>query len=233
MKKFRTLLVTALAAALPSIIHAGVFNVGNGYWMMSFDTQGTEPAWAKSKDSYGINQTTTHGFVAMMLGCHWGNCGNSGNHGLPKRISTIGGNVDTHFSQTSSSNKFDAAYDIWFDPTSDPTNRNSAHELMLWLQWKGTQPIASSYNAQGQAVPFARNVTLGGHTWNVYFRGGTFSFLLTSQASSITTQVRPFWQYAIARGWMGNNEFLNAVQAGWENVGGGKYTAFSFGVSGL
>ena len=225
-------LAAALVGLAPAVSHAGAWNVGNGYWMMSFDTQGTEPAWASSKDSFGINQTSTHGYVAMMLGCHWGNCGQGGG-ALPKRISQIGGNVNTWFSQSSSSQHYDATYDIWFDPTPNPNNRNSAHELMLWLQWAGTQPIAASHNAQGQAIPTASNVSLGGYTWNVFHRNGTFSFLLTSQRTWISTQVRPFWNYAIQRGWMGSTEYLNSVQAGWENVGGGKYTAFSFGVNGL
>jgi hypothetical protein len=234
MKLMASLLSAAVAAALfPLAAVAGSINVGNGYWMMSFDTSGTEPIWANNKDSFGISQTSAHGYCAMMLGCHWGNCGQGGGI-LPKRISSIGGNCDTWFSQSSSAYwGYDACYDIWFDASPNPSNRNSAHELMLWLQWNHTQPIAASYDASGNAVPYARNVSLGGYTWNVYYRNGTFSFLLVNQSSWISTQVKPFWQYAVARGWMGSTEYLNSVQAGWENLGGGAYQAYSFGVAGL
>lgn len=203
----------------------GSATVGND-WYMNYVTSGTQCIWYNSSSNFGLNAASGTGFAAMIVGCHWGHC--SGDKQLPRKLNGL----NTWFTQTvNSSNGYDACYDIWFDASSNPTGRNATYEMMIWLQWKNTQPIAGSYNAQGQAVPYAKNVSLGGYTWNVYYRPNTFSFLLTSQRSSISLNAKALSDYAYARGWLPGGLYCTSCQAGWENTGKGTYTATSYGVS--
>jgi hypothetical protein len=120
-----------------------------------------------------------------------------------------------------------------FCKDSNPGNRAARYELMVWLNWTGTKPIAQSYDASGNAIPFARNVNIGGRTYNVYRRGDVFSFLVTSKTNGINFNVKPLADYCVARGWMSSSVYLISIQAGWEIIKGGTYSTSSFGVSGL
>lgn len=190
--------------------------------------------WFNNVNSWGananVNSSGIVGYPSIVRGCHWGGC--SSNSGLPKKLSAIG-SVTTSWTQSSSGNAWDAAYDIWFDASSNPGNRASTYELMVWLQWTGTKPIAQNYDASGNAIPFAKNVSVGGRTFNVYRRGNVFSFLLTSQSKSISFSLKPIADYCVARGWMSSSVYLISIEAGWEIIKGGTYSTSAYSVSGL
>ena len=55
---------------------------------------------------------------------------------------------------------------------------------MIWLANYNAGPISAVYNSSGQPVPVASNISLAGHTWNLYSgsngANNVFSFLPTS-----------------------------------------------------
>ena len=57
---------------------------------------------------------------------------------------------------------------------------------MIWLANYNAGPISAIYNSSGQPVPVASNISLAGHTWNLYSgsngANNVFSFLPTSGA---------------------------------------------------
>jgi hypothetical protein len=93
---------------------------------------------------------------------------------------------------------------------------------MIWTNQKGAVgPIAESYDANG-AVPSARNVSAGGHTWNVY-RGSNgsnqvYSFIRTSQTNSATIDVLSVLNWLRTNGWYGDVT-VGDIQFGFEISG--------------
>jgi hypothetical protein len=61
-----------------------------------------------------------------------------------------------------------ASYDIFIDPSYAPTDRNSKYEVMIWVGYRApNSPLSDHYDSNG-AVPWARNVNIGGKEWDVY-----------------------------------------------------------------
>ena len=114
------------------------------------------------------------------------------------------------------------AYDIWAN--------NNAYEVMIWANQHGAVgPIAESYDANG-AVPNARNVAVGGHTWNVY-RGSNganavFSFVRTSTTASGTVDVLAVMNWLRTQGWWGDVT-VGQVQFGFELTGTAGRSSFT------
>jgi hypothetical protein len=124
---------------------------------------------------------------------------------------------------------YETAYDIWAN--------NNAYEVMIWANQKGAVgPIAETYDSNG-AVPSARNVSAGGHTWNVY-RGSNgsnavFSFLRTSATNSGTIDVLAVLTWLRTQGWWGDVT-VGEVQFGFEltgTAGQSSFTCNSFAIT--
>ncbi len=92
---------------------------------------------------------------------------------------------------------YDTAYDLWVKGTT-----SARIEIMLWMSHRGgAQPIAQAYDASG-AVADATNVTVGGHTWNVYYgtngANDVASFLRTSNTNAATVDIKAILAWLIA-----------------------------------
>lgn len=78
-------------------------------------------------------------------------------------------------------------YDIWLG--------NHGHEIMLWMNNYGkVSPIADKYDSFGIAIPYCTNLSLGGHTWNVY-KGNNgsnmvYSFVRTGNTNFGTVDIK-------------------------------------------
>jgi hypothetical protein len=225
----------ALVCTLPNSASAA----SSTYYFKYYATGGNASTWYNNDNSWGVNSSTGTGFVAMVDGEDWGTT--SPVTTLPKKLSAIGSGNKTWFSQTSYPNSgsyYDATYDIFIDQTPGVTDRNSHNELMIWLNWSNTQPLADSYDASGNAVPVATNVSLGSKTWNIYVYhwpdgiSHTISYLDTSKSGWFSDSLTPFFNYGISRGLYSNDQYLNSIMAGWE-FGPGNYTAVSWGTAGF
>jgi xyloglucan-specific endo-beta-1,4-glucanase len=75
----------------------------------------------------------------------------------------------------------DVAYDLF---TSTSAGGSNAYEIMIWLANLNAGPISYNYGSDGKPVAIASNLSIAGHTWNLYY--GTnganyvYSFLPTS-----------------------------------------------------
>ena len=102
-------------------------------------------------------------YPSIYQGCHWGNCSTGGLRSSPVQVSKLtSGVVTTNWSTTQSgSGAYDVAYDIWFNQTPTTTGQPNGTEIMVWLNHSGSvQPFGSEV---------ASNVSLGGHTYNVWY----------------------------------------------------------------
>jgi hypothetical protein len=145
-------------------------------------------------------------------------------------VDNMGALSTTFGMSVANSGSYTAAYDIWYD--------NYAYEVMLWMNWTGAVgPISYSYSCNG-ACPEATNVSVGGHTWNVY-RGSNganevFSFIRTSNTSAGTIDLTAISQWIRNRGWFGNAN-LHSIQFGFEitsTVGTQRFSVNDFSVTG-
>ncbi|MGA2851103.1 MAG: hypothetical protein ABSE46_19035 [Terracidiphilus sp.] len=141
-------------------------------------------------------------------------------------------NSSFNFSVSGSTPYYDAAYDLW-------TNGN-VDEVMVWEQWKGDGPIASSYSCNQLGVsgcPFATNVSLGGETYDVfqgYTNHNVVSFLRTSQASSGSVNLLTLMNWLVTEGKLTSKTFSTAdfgFEIGDTDGGSGTFTVNSYSLS--
>ncbi|MFG2043234.1 cellulose binding domain-containing protein [Dactylosporangium sp. NPDC048998] len=155
-------------------------------------------------------------YPAVYYGCHYANC--SSGSILPLRVS------DSRFAgiQTSVSMSFpgsgqwDAAYDVWFDPTARTDGQNTGAEIMVWVNHAGApQPVGSK----------VATVNLAGATWDVWF-GNTgwnvVSYVRNPGAGSASFAPAAFFNDAVSRGYAQNSWYLTSIQAGFEPWTGGQ-----------
>jgi hypothetical protein len=110
---------------------------------------------------------------------------------------------------------YDAAYDIWLDPTPRTDGQNTGAEIMVWASRQGSiQPVGSRVGT----------VTLLGATWEVWFGNigwNVVSYVRSSPATSLDFALRTFSDDAVARGYAQRSWYLTSVQAGFEPWVGG------------
>jgi chitodextrinase len=162
-------------------------------------------------------------YPSIYAGCHWAQC--TSGSGLPMQTSASGfDNIETSVSMTyPSSGTWNAAYDLWFDPTPRTDGQNTGAEMMIWLNRQGSiQPIGSPVDT----------VNLAGGTWQVWFGNigwNVVTYLRTSPTSSLNFAVDTFYSDAVSRGYAQRSWYLTSVQAGFEPwIGGTGLTVNSF-----
>lgn len=229
----------ASTSATFGILRYEHFFVQNNVWNSGTAGAGAQNCFINNLNSWGVNASHSSGsgqiksYPSIVYGQHYGT--DSGAGSLPQKIQDLG-SVHSSWNQTSSAAKFDAAYDVWFDPSADVSGRAAKDELMIWVDWAGTNPLAQGYDANG-AIPFAKSVLLGGRHWNVYHAlqngGDVMSFLPVSGGqNSITVDMKPLINYCVSRGWLQTSEYMTSIQAGWEITAGGTFRTSAFSIDG-
>jgi chitodextrinase len=165
-----------------------------------------------------------HSYPSVYFGCHYANC--SAGSGLPMQTSaaaftSIRSSVNMSYP---SSGVWDAAYDIWFDPTPRTDGQNTGAEIMVWLNKLGSiQPVGSQVGT----------ASINGATWNVWFGNvgwNVVSYVRQSATSSLNFAVNEFYGDAVNRGYAQRSWYLTSIQAGfepWVGQTGLAVTAFS------
>jgi hypothetical protein len=161
-------------------------------------------------------------YPSVFNGCHYTNCSPGTN--LPARLNTIASAPSNISYSYVSGAVYDAAYDIWLDPTprTDGVNRT---EIMIWLNRVGSvQPVGSQVGS----------ATVAGRQWQVWSgNNGTndvLSFVAPSAIDSWNFDVMDFVRQAVSRGLAQDNWYLTSIQAGfepWQNGAGLAVTSFS------
>ncbi|MFF7143152.1 cellulose binding domain-containing protein [Streptomyces nodosus] len=231
-------LVAALLAAAPSahadtqICDAYGSTTIQGRYVVQNNRWGTSAAQCITVTSSGFKVSQADGSVptngapksypSVYNGCHYTNC--SPGTALPARLDTIS-SAPTSISYSYVSDAvYDAAYDIWLDPTArkDGVNRT---EIMVWFNKVGSiQPVGSQTGT----------ATVAGRSWQVWSgsngSNNVLSFVAPSAIGSWNFDVMDFVQQAVSRQLAANNWYLTSVQAGfepWQNGAGLAVTSFS------
>ncbi|MBW4084156.1 hypothetical protein [Paenibacillus sp. S150] len=217
--KFITVVTLALVAVLSSVSVAfaatwsstaqygnwsnGGYTVYNNVWGSG---AGAQSIWANSYSNWGV----------------WAQHPNTGGiKSYPNSTREIGlklsalKSVSSSFNVTvpSSGAAFESAYDIW-------AGNNNAYEIMLWMNYAGdVKPIADNWSSAGNPIASFTNVSIGGHTWNVYKgnngSNAVFSFVRTGNTNSGTVDILAIMNWIKGKSWFGD-ETLNRVQFGFE-----------------
>ncbi|KAJ7901573.1 glycoside hydrolase family 12 protein [Mycena leptocephala] len=146
------------------------------------------------------------------------------NSGLNKQLSAIKSipAVWTWSQSTSGTVVSNVAFDAFSSTTS---GGSASFEYMIWLGNFNAGPISAVYNSAGQPVPVVSNLSLAGHTWNLYFgsngANSVYSFLPTSGTiTSFNADVNLFLKYLTANRGVPTSQFLTTVQGGTEATSG-------------
>jgi hypothetical protein len=165
-------------------------------------------------------------YPSIFYGCHYTNC--SPGTVLPKQVSSIGSATSSIGYTYVGGATYDAAYDIWLDPTPKRDGVNQV-EIMIWFNRVGSiQPIGSVVGT----------TTIGGKSWQVW-RGSNgsnnvISYVAPSAVTSWSFSVLDFVNDVKNRGAITTAWYLTSIQAGFEPWQGGSglaVTNFSATVS--
>ncbi|NUR50503.1 MAG: hypothetical protein HOV71_20440 [Hamadaea sp.] len=168
-------------------------------------------------------------YPSVFYGCHYANCSSGSGLPLQASTSTFAG-ITTSVSMTyPSSGVWDAAYDIWFDPTPRTDGQNTGAEIMIWLNKMGSiQPVGSQVGT----------ATINGATWNVWegnIGWNVVSYVRQSATGSMNFTVNDFYSDAVNRGYAQRSWYLTSIQAGfepWVGQTGLAVNSFSVGTGG-
>ncbi|MBD3919310.1 glycosyl hydrolase [Paenibacillus sp. PR3] len=176
-------------------IYNNIWGSGAGYqsiWANSYSNWGV---WAQHPNTGGIksypNVTKT----------------------INKKISAIS-TLKSSFNVTvPSSGSYSSTYDVW-------AGTNNAYEIMIWMNKAGAvNPISYNWSSSGTPVAVYSNVSVGGHTWNVYQgsngANAVYSFVRTSNTNSGTVDILAITNWIKSKGWF-SDVVVNSVQFGFE-----------------
>ncbi|MGL5866875.1 MAG: GH12 family glycosyl hydrolase domain-containing protein [Dermatophilaceae bacterium] len=153
-------------------------------------------------------------YPSIYVGCDYGEC--TTNSGLPLQVDEFGDVRSTYAIDTPDSGAWNAALDLWFDPTKRTTGQNTGAELMIWANHRGgPQPIGTR----------TATVTLEGAAWDVWIGNigwNVISYVRQQPTNSMANfSVTAFVNDAVARGQIQRSWYLTNVQAGFEPWVGG------------
>ena len=142
-----------------------------------------------------------------------------------KTLSTLGSCTSSFNVSVPSSGSWETAYDLWVPS-----------EVMIWVNQNGlVGPIAQGWNDDGTPIPSATNVTVGGHTWDVYHGGANVvSFVRQGDINSGTVDILAILNWISAQGWISSTANLGKFQFGFEITsapGGLTFTTNSYSIS--
>jgi cellulose 1,4-beta-cellobiosidase len=216
---------TTLCQNQTASVAGGTYIVQNNEWGSSASECATTDGNADFTvaDSSIANSTSgaPGGYPSIYQGCHWGSCSSGGLSTNPVQVSSLtSGKVTTSWSTTQpgGGSAYDVAYDIWFNQTPTTTGQPNGTEIMVWLNHNGpVQPFGSQV---------ASNVTIGGHTYNIWYGTqsvwDTVTYTMTSPETSVSNlDVGTLAQDSVSRGYTKSSWYLIDVEAGFELWQGG------------
>ena len=197
----------------------GGYSLNNDVW--SPDKVGPQTIWANSYSNWGTwsAQPNTGGIKSYP----------HVEKAINKKLSAVK-TATSSFSVTvpTSGTAMETAYDVWLsDPNAyDSTHPSkNKHEIMLWMNKYGAvNPISYKWDAAGP-IPVYKNVSIGGHTWNVYIGNNganntgnmVYSFIRTNgniSSGSVDIKAIANWIKSTPK-WYGDIVFDN-IQFGYE-----------------
>ena len=198
----------------------GGYNIYNNIWGSG---AGTQCLWANSYSNWGIvaDHPDTGGIKSYA---------NSELPAINTRMSALQSLTSSFDCTVPSGGAYTTAFDIW---------SGRRYEIMLWMNREGAhQPWAGAYDSQGNPIPNATNVNVGGHVWNAYYNGGVggrhvISLVRTTNTNAGTVDILACLNWIKSQGWIGDLN-IEKVQLGFEitsSPGGVPFTMNSYSVS--
>lgn len=154
-------------------------------------------------------------YPSIFKGCHWGNC--TSNSGLPIQVSALP-TINSSWDITASGGAWDAAYDIWFDTSPNPSGQPNHVELMIWIDHEGgPQPFGSMKGT----------VNIEGASWEVWegpMDGWRYiAYRRTNGTQSVSDlNLTAFAEDSVNRGWLDPSAYMVTIEAGFEIWQGGQ-----------
>lgn len=210
-------------------IQNGRYNVQNNVWGAD-TTQCIDTTTTGFRVTQADHNKATDGapasYPSVYFGCHYGNCTSGSGLPLQASASAFTGIRSSVSMSYPSSGTWNAAYDLWFDPTPRTDGQNTGAEIMIWLNRQGSiQPIGSRVGS----------VSLAGATWEVWFGNigwNVVSYVRTSATGSLDFTLNDFYSDAVNRGHAQRSWYLTSIQAGFEPwIGGAGLAVNSFSVT--
>lgn len=230
---------TTLCQMQTAPVSGGTYTLQNNEFASSASECVTTDGGADFKVANSAIANATNGapgaYPSIFQGCHWGNCSSGGLTSSPVQVANLtAGKVTTSWStsQPGGSSAYDVAYDIWLNQTPTTSGQPNGTEIMVWLNHNGpVQPFGSVV---------ASNVSIGGHTYNVWegkqSSWDTVTYDMTSPATSVSNlDVGTLAQDSVSRGYTQSSWYLIDVEAGfelWQGGAGLATNSFSVNVNG-
>jgi Glycosyl hydrolase family 12/Ricin-type beta-trefoil lectin domain len=203
-------------------VAGGAYTVENNEWNSSASecvtTDGNADFTVASSAISNPANGAPGGYPAIYKGCHWGAC--TSDSGLPIQVGSLTpGKVTTSWTTSQThAGAYDVAYDIWYNQSPTTSGQPNAEEMMIWLNDNGGVEPAGSV--------VASNVTLGGHTYNIWedqmSTWKDVSYVMTSGTTSVSNlDVGILAADSVSRGYMTDSDYLIDLEAGFELWQGG------------
>ena len=238
---------TGAQAATTSLCQEQTASVSGGTYIVQnneFDSSASECVTTDGNADFTVANSSianaTNGepgaYPSIYQGCHWGNCSSGGLTSSPIEVSSLTtGKVTTSWSTTQpggSSNAYDVAYDIWVNQTPTTSGQPNGTEIMVWLNHNGSvQPYGSEV---------ASNVSLGGHTYNIWYgTQSSWDTVTYDMTSRVDLGQQPGCRHAGTglgrRGYTQSSWYLIDIEAGfelWQGGAGLATNSFSVNING-
>jgi hypothetical protein len=197
----------------------GGYNLYNNIWG---DGAGTQCIWANSYSNWGV--TADHPDTTGVKSYP-----NSEMPDIDTKISALQSLTSSFSCTVPSGGSYTTAYDIW---------SGRRYEIMLWMNKEGNVgPWAGAWDEQGNPIPDATDVNVGGHVWDAYYNGGVagrhvISLVRQTNTNAGTVDILACLVWIKAQGWIGDIT-VEEVQLGFEisgSPGGMDFTMNSYSV---
>jgi hypothetical protein len=198
-------------------VSGGRYTVQNNVWgadtRQCIDVRGPSFAITEAAHDNATNGAPA-GYPSIFAGCHWSSC--TTGSGLPRQVSGLRDVRSSVTIRTPEAGIWNAAYDLWFDPTPNPPGQNTGAELMVWMDHQGPiQPV-------GAKVGTAR---LGGATWDVWFGNigwNVVTYIRQDELHRVrNVDLRLLTRDGVRRGYIDPAWYLTSAQFGFEPWQGG------------
>jgi hypothetical protein len=160
-------------------------------------------------------------------GCHWGLC--TTDSGLPLQIEKINMARSSWSVTTISRGVWNAAFVIWVNSTPTTSTSVDGAGIMIWINSHDVSPYGHNNGI----------VSISGSTWELTNGMLDVPFIVyrsTSNHESVSDlDIKAFLDDSVTRGWIKNDWYLIALDAGfelWRGGAGMSSDAFSFSASG-
>ena len=207
----------------------GQYVVQNDEW----NSSATQCISTDGNDDFTVTQSAINnsggspgGYPSIYKGCHWGNC--TQNSGLPVQVSALKNVTSDWSTKQPQSGAYDVAYDIWYNSKPTTSGSPDGAELMVWLNSRGAVQPAGSI--------IAKNVSIGGTVYNVWYDKMNWNYIAYQRVSGTTSvkglDIRAITQDAVKRGYIQPAWYLADIEAGFELwQGGANLATTSFNVT--